>query len=423
MQSLPGFRDIYPEDFAFRRYLLDTWRRVARNYGFREYDAPMIESSALYEKKNSGGEILTQLYRFTDRGDRDISLRPEMTPSLARMVAASGSRYRKPLKWFSIANFFRYERQQKGRLREFIQLNCDILGDASPAADAELLALTIDILRAFGLGEGDFVLRLSDRNAWKHFLEKRGQSPERTADFLGIIDKLERETPEKLEEKLKDFGIQLRDVQEFIAAGGEDSFAPLLTDLEARGLRGFVEPDLTIVRGLAYYTGVVFEVFDKARSFRALAGGGRYDHLVKSLSDGSVDLPAIGMGMGDVVLGHFIDAHAGAAAQKQKALAADVDCEIYVVVAEENRRNDALSLISFLRNAGRRVDFSLAAAKVGKQFGAAEASGARHVVLVGSEWPMVKIKTLATREEQILHKDELADWLKTTHVSYCISLD
>jgi histidyl-tRNA synthetase len=407
MQSLPGFRDFFPEDFSFRRYLVETWRRVARQYGFREYDAPTLESSALYEKKNSGGEILNQLYQFTDRGERAVALRPEMTPSLARMIATRASHYRKPIKWFSVANFFRFERQQKGRLREFLQLNADIFGDSSPAADAEMMALTVDILRAFGFGPEDVVLRLSDRRAWLAFLEKNGLPAERAPEFLGIIDKMERESDEATAAKLQGLGLGLDPVKEFISSGGQEALSPLLADLRARGMSDFVEVDLTIVRGLAYYTGAVFEVFDRQREFRAIAGGGRYDHLIKHLSDGTVDLPAIGMGMGDVVLGKFIEAREGAARRASQAMAADRDCGIFVVIADEARRLEALGLITTLRQAGHRVDFSLSPLKVGKQFAAAEAAGAWQAVVVGSEWPEVRLKNLATREETSLPASEL----------------
>ncbi|MEI7776927.1 MAG: ATP phosphoribosyltransferase regulatory subunit, partial [Verrucomicrobiota bacterium] len=165
MQLLPGFRDFYPEDCALRNYVLSVWRSVAANYGFVEYDGPVLEPIELYRKK-SGGELVGQLFDFVDKGERHVSLRPEMTPTLARMVASRERDYKKPLKWFCAPSFFRYEKQQRGRLREFFQLNCDILGDGSPAADAELLALLIDILRGFGLGPEDFVVRLSDRDAW-----------------------------------------------------------------------------------------------------------------------------------------------------------------------------------------------------------------------------------------------------------------
>ena len=172
MQLLPGFRDFFPEDCARRNYIVATWREVARRYGFVEYDGPLLESVELYKKK-SGGELLGQLFEFTDKGERHVSIRPEMTPTLARMVIAREREYKKPLRWFSASQFFRYEKQQKGRLREFCQLNCDIVGEASIAADAEMLALTIDLLRAFGLTDADFVVRVSDREAWLAFLRAK----------------------------------------------------------------------------------------------------------------------------------------------------------------------------------------------------------------------------------------------------------
>lgn len=413
MQSLPGFRDFYPEDFSFRRYILETWRRVARQYGFREYDAPTLEAAALYEKKNSGGEILGQLYQFADRGERQVALRPEMTPSLARMVAARATHYRKPVKWFSIANFFRFERQQKGRLREFTQFNADIFGDAGAGADAELMALTIDVLRAFGFGPQDVVLRLSDRRVWLEFLDGRGIEREKAGDFLGIIDKMEREPAESTDEKLRVLGLGLDEVQAFIASGGGGALEPLLSDLRARGLGDFVEVDLTIVRGLAYYTGAVFEVFDRSRSLRAVAGGGRYDHLIKHLSDGAVDLPAIGVGIGDVVLGKLIESNAAAMEKFRAALAADADCEIYVVVADEARRADALAVATRLRSAGHRTEIPLGPLKVGKQFAAAEAAGASRAVIIGSEWPEIRLKNLETREEISFAVELLPERLRT----------
>ena len=184
MQALPGFRDFYPADAAARAYVFDTWRATARRYGFVEVDGPTLESVDLYRKK-SGGELVGQLFNFVDKGEREVTLRPEMTPTLARMVAARDRDFRKPIKWFSIANFFRYEKQQKGRLREFTQLNCDLVGEAAPAADAEMIALAIDLFRAFGLTENDFFIRVNDRNVWLRF--SRGAPacpPERTTEFL-----------------------------------------------------------------------------------------------------------------------------------------------------------------------------------------------------------------------------------------------
>lgn len=414
MQTLPGFRDFYPDDCARRNYILTKWREVARRYGFVEYDGPVLEPLALYEKK-SGGELVGQLFDFVDRGERHVAMRPEMTPTLARMVAARERDFKKPLKWFCVPQFFRYEKQQRGRLREFYQLNCDIIGEASPAADAELIALLIDTLRAFGLTERDFVVRLSDRDAWTRFATSRGVAAERVLDFLAVVDKLERDAPEQSAGKLAEFGISLEAVRAFIADPSAEAvkLAGIRDDLRARGLAGFIEIDLTIVRGLAYYTGLVFEVFDRSKNERALAGGGRYDRLLGLMSDDKVELPALGFGMGDVVLANLIADAPAAAAQRDAWLEREHTCDIYVVIAKEERRADALALVQRLRESGRRVDFPLAAAKVGRQFQTAEQLGAARALLVGDEWPQVKLKTLATREERLIAIDALDDALAT----------
>lgn len=412
MQNLPGFRDFAPEDCARRTYIFSAWRSVARRYGFVEYDGPTLESVELYAKKNeSGAEIMQQLYSFEDKGGRAVALRPEMTPTLARMVASREKQYRKPLKWFSIASFFRYERQQKGRLREFVQLNCDLIGDNSPGADAEVIALAVDLMREFGLTKEDFVVRLSDRRAWMSFLEARGVPAEQAGLVLQAADKLEREPEESLNAKLAPTGVTVADLKAFIASGSPESFAPLLDNLRARGLGDFVEVDLSIVRGLAYYTGLVFEIFDRSKAMRALAGGGRYDDLIKGLSDGAADLSALGFGMGDVVLGNFIEATPHAAARLEQFLKTPV-CEVFVIVADEGRRSEALNVVQQLREAGVQVEYSLGAAKMGKQFQAAETLGAAVAVIVGQEWPAVKAKTLATRQEAEVPHTELANWLR-----------
>ncbi|MEI6870791.1 MAG: histidine--tRNA ligase [Verrucomicrobiota bacterium] len=400
MQLLPGFRDFYPEDCALRNYILSVWRSVATRYGFAEYDGPVLEPIELYKKK-SGGELVGQLFDFVDKGERHVSLRPEMTPSLARMVAARERDYKKPLKWFCAPSFFRYEKQQRGRLREFFQLNCDILGDASPAADAELLALLIDILRGFGLGPDDFVVRLSDRDAWLQFAQSKGVESDRLGDFLAVVDKLERAQEADSRKKLAEFGVELEAVRAFIAApeGEAAKLQGIIADLKARGLDQYVAVDLTIVRGLAYYTGLVFEVFDRNGKERALAGGGRYDGLLELMSDGKVKMPALGFGMGDVVLANLISETPHAKAQRDAWLAANRAAEVYVVVAEETHRSDALAVVQALRDAGWRTDFALSGAKVGKQFQAAELLGAQFAVVVGAEWPGLKIKALSTRTE------------------------
>src|SRR5215469_652138 len=229
MERLPGFRDFYPEPLphadvwsaAARQYIFDKWRDSARRYNFREYDGPPLEPLELFTTK-SGEEIVGQLYNFIDKGDRNISLRPEMTPTLARMVAAHERNYKKPIKWFAIPQLFRYERHQKGRLREHFQFNADVIGETDPAADAELIALLIDSLRSFGLTKQDFVIRLSSRNAWQEFFESRRHGAKSESDsasayeFFQAIDKLERALPEETEKKLSSLGFSMTEVNQFV---------------------------------------------------------------------------------------------------------------------------------------------------------------------------------------------------------------
>lgn len=412
-QALPGFRDFTPRECAVRNYLFETWRRVARRCGYVEYETPILEDTGLYLKK-SGGELSSQLFRFEDQGGRDVTLRPEVTASLARIAAAEQRQYPKPLKWFEIGQCFRYEKPQKGRGREFHQFNVDILGEAGPGADAELIALAVETMLSFGFVEGDFVVRISDRNAWVKFAQARGVSDEAMPDFLNLVDKLEREKPEVLTEKLAKFGATLEEVRAFVAnpQDAEGTFQEILTDLKARGLGEFVELDLSIVRGLAYYTGVVFEIFDSKKSMRAVAGGGRYDTLVKTISDGAVDMPATGFAMGDYVIRNLIEETTHAAMQMEVWLQRNAaGCEAYMVIPDEAARPYALALVTDLRRAGISVDLPLSVMKVSKQFQAAEKTGARFAVIIDGEFPQVKIKILASRQEEHCHAAGLVEWM------------
>jgi histidyl-tRNA synthetase len=412
-QALPGFRDFTPRECAVRNYLFETWRGVARRCGFVEYETPILEDTALYLKK-SGGELSSQLFRFEDQGGRDVTLRPEVTASLARIVAVEQRQYPKPLKWFEIGQCFRYEKPQKGRGREFHQFNVDILGEAGSGADAELIALAIETMLSFGFVAGDFVVRVSDRNAWLKFAGGKGVNDARMADFLGLVDKLEREKPEVLTAKLAAFGMTLEEVKAFVAnpANASEAYDAIRADLTARGFGAFVELDLSIVRGLAYYTGVVFEVFDSKKSMRAIAGGGRYDTLVKTISDGAVDMPATGFAMGDYVIRNLIEETTHAAMQMEVWLQRNAaGCEVYMVVPDAARRDDALKLVTDLRRAGVSADLPLSDAKVAKQFQAAEKCGARFAVIIGEEFPRVKIKILSSRAEEECDAPGLVDWI------------
>ena len=406
MQPLPGFRDFLPDDCAARNYIFARWRDVARRYGFVEWDGPLLEPTDLYRKK-SGAEIVDQLFNFIDKGEREVALRPELTPTLARVIAAHEREFKKPLKWFSIGQFFRYEKQQRGRLREHFQLNCDIVGEAALATDIELIALGIDILRAFGFTEKDFVVRISDREFWTELLRSKNVSTDRWDELLQVIDKSEREPCAKTIEKL---GNLADPVFAILGEGGKSEKLEQIVDgLHTRGLSDYVDVDVRIVRGLAYYTGVVFEVFDRAGKLRAIAGGGRYDNLIEQLSDGAISMPALGFAMGDVVLGELINETPRARDAMKETIAAEHKIDLYIVIAKEQRRADALAQIQQLRDRGYRVNYPLTAEKVGKQFQTAEDLGASLALLYGDEWPQVKVKNLATRKESLIAHQGLPD--------------
>lgn len=406
MQALTGFRDFLPVMCAERNYVFAKWREVARRYGFVEFDGPVLEELDLYKKK-SGEEIVRQLYEFVDKGERAVALRPEMTPTLARIVAAQHRQFRKPLKWFSIPQVFRYERPQRGRLREHFQLNCDIIGEEGPEADAELIALAIDVVRAFGFTAQDFVVRISDREFWTELLKLEKVAPDRWEEMLQAIDKSEREPREKTEERL---GKLAKPVFEIFEKGGESAkLNNIRENLRLRGLANFAQIDVRIVRGLAYYTGIVFEIFDRAGKFRAIAGGGRYDQLVAQLSDNAVSLPALGFAIGDVVLGEMIRGNETTRAQMEQTITAVREADVYVVVAKEEQRRNAMAAIQQLRDHGYRVDYSLAPAKIARQFRLAEQTGARFALVFGDEWPQVGVKDLISgKQESIAHDEVLA---------------
>lgn len=404
MQRLPGFRDFYPEPLPTtdvwsadaRQYIFDKWRATARRYGFREYDGPPLEPLELFTVK-SGEEIVGQLYNFIDKGERAVALRPEMTPTLARMAAAAERNYKKPFKWFAIPQLFRYEKQQKGRLREHFQFNADIIGEPDVAADAELLALLIDTLKSLGLSKDDFVIRLSSRNAWQEFFSRRCPDESKAYAFYQIVDKLEREERSVSESKLRELGFSFDEVTAFIHFGEPTpELRAILDNLAARSLAEFVKIDYGVIRGLAYYTGVVFEAFDKRGEFRAIAGGGRYNNLLKLISGGKVDLPALGFGMGDVVLLELLKA--------RKLLPPfDPAVDVFVLVEDESLRAESLQIIQRLRAGGKVVEYSLTPAKGDKQFKRALELKAKQTVRLertGEGAVQARIKNLTTREEQ-----------------------
>ena len=394
--ALPGFRDFYPTEFAQRAYIARIWRDVARRYAFVEYDGPPLEPLELYTRK-SGDEIVVQLYNFTDKGGREVALRPEMTPTLARMVAARANALRKPVRWFSLPQLFRYERQQKGRLREHFQLNVDIIGESDVTADAELLAVAIDIMREFGLSPDDVRARVSDRRLLRALLERLGVGDEQLPAVFGIIDKIERQPREVSVEKLSALGVSSESADSLFSLmdgltldalrarfGDTPAIAERIADLERYytyladlGVAEWVQLDLSIVRGLAYYTGIVFELFDARGEFRAICGGGRYDNLLKSL--GGVDLPALGFGMGDVVLGELLRARG----------LSDVpigEPDFWVAAAEDGDLRDVMLAATQLRRAGASVEYALRPQTLSKQRKAAFSAGATYFITLGADF-------------------------------------
>ncbi|MGB1127363.1 MAG: histidine--tRNA ligase [Opitutales bacterium] len=420
-ETLPGFREFYPEACRQRNFIFAHWRKVARAYNFSEYDAPVLEPLELYIEK-SGEEIVGQLFNFQDRGGRAVALRPEMTPSLARLIGAKANSLKRPIKWFNIGEHYRYERPQKGRLRAFYQFNVDIFGEPGPAADAELVCLLVQALQSFGLTEKDFKIRLSDRDLWLLMLASEGLDDAASASVLSVVDKMERTDRAKTIEQLSaQFGAGaedfLRKIERVIAIQdakaladfmnslpleGErleqaqarlDDWTCLLDCLEAAGLAEYVEIDLGIVRGLAYYTGFVFEAFEASGEGRALAGGGRYDALVRKL--GGPDMPAVGFAMGDVTLADLLEAKGLMSGYLERP-------DFIAIIGGADERRAAVADAASLRAIGYQVDYPLKEQGFGKQFKAANQSGARFALIYGADElakGVVKVRDLSTGGE------------------------
>lgn len=428
-QSLPGFREFYPESFARRRHIFRQWRASAHTHGFAEYDAPVLEPLDLYTRK-SGDEIEKQLFSFEDKGGRMVALRPEMTPTVCRLVGAKANALKRPIKWFSIADFFRYERMQKGRGRCFTQFNADIFGEPGIEAELELISLLVQCLRGFGLTADDFFVRLSDRNLWFYFLEALGFNAEQVMAMLGVIDKFEKLGDAAFAPYVETFGeidpvskarilsfleVKSLPALETVVAdlGGEalgrrlEEWRALLAGLDAMGLTDFVAVDLGVVRGLAYYTGFVFEAFDRKGDLRALAGGGRYDDLVEKL--GGPVLPAVGFAIGDMTMELLLE--------QRGLMSPEPDSpDVYVVIGGPAERVVAFGAITSLRHAGYRVEYPMRELGFGKQFKVAAESGAKLALIFGNDEvarQVIKVRNLTTREESEIPAGDLASYVKT----------
>ncbi len=424
LQGVPGFREFYPENLAARSHIFAAWREVARRYGFEEYDGPPLEPLEIYTRK-SGSEIVGQLYEFEDKGGRRVALRPEMTPTLARMVGSRARSLRKPVRWFSIPQLFRYERQQRGRLREHFQLNLDIIGELDALADAEVLAAGIDVVQALGLDSSQVRARISDRRLLSAIFMHLGVVEGDLLQVYQIVDRLDREPQDRLERRFAELGIRAEVVEEILkvaelrgidqleaafgsiesVSGHVDELSRYLEYLDKLGVGHFVDIDLSVVRGLAYYTGIVFELWPSGRDFRAICGGGRYDDLLGVLA--GIDMPAVGFGMGDVVLLELM---------RERRLVPEyqrsVDC--FIVAIGHAARLRALEAAQELRSAGLSVVYEFRERGAAGQFKSAASLGARRAVVIGPEEleaQQARIHDMTSGDEQVVRFARLAEAL------------
>ena len=416
-QGVRGTRDFYPEEMRLRNWLFDNFDDAALLHGFEEYDAPVLEHEELYTRKQ-GEEITQQLYNFQDKGDRKVALRPEMTPSLARMVMSRAGALPMPIKWYSIPQCWRYERTQRGRGREHYQWNVDIWGTNEISADAELISVLVTFFEGVGLTEEDLVIRMSSRKVLEEVLGSLGIVGDMFAQTCIIVDKMDKLPADVVSEQLASLGIEakaietiqsklgIKDMESLRSMLGEESPAvveltSLFSALDAYGISEWIEFDASIVRGLAYYTGPVFEAHDRAGELRAICGGGRYDKLLSTL--GGKDLPATGFGFGDMVIMELL---------AEKGLVPELTSgnDDVVISLSPELRNAAMQVASSLRATGRSVDLVLEDKRLKWAFKHAERSGAQRLVMVmPDEWKdgKVRIKDLETGEENNVDVESL----------------
>ena len=416
-QGVRGTRDFYPEDMRLRNWLFERFHAAARSHGFEEYDAPVLESEELYTRK-AGEEIVGQLYNFEDKGGRAVALRPEMTPSLARMVMARAGALALPIKWYSIPQCWRYERTQRGRGREHYQWNVDIWGMNGVEADTELLSVLIQFFDSVGLTSEDLVIRISSRKVLEEVLGSLGIEGETFAQTCVIVDKMDKLPADVIEAQLSELGLSTEAISKIVnvltitdidslksSLSSESSAVSELQSLfslcDSYGISDWVSFDASVVRGLAYYTGPVFEAHDRAGNLRAICGGGRYDKLIGTL--GGNDLPATGFGFGDMVIMELL---------ADKGLLPELSSGVSDVVfgMGPELRDAAMKVAGKLRASGRTVDLVLEDKKMKWVFKHAERCGASRLVMVmPDEWAdgKVRIKDLDSGEESTVAMEDM----------------
>ncbi len=416
IQAPKGTRDFYPQDMAIQNYIFEGWKQSACSYGYEEYESPSFENLDLYTLK-SGEEIVSQLYSFKDKGNRDLALRPEMTPTLARMVAYKVSSLKLPLRWFSIPRLQRYERAQKGRLREFYQLNMDIIGCDSVWAEIDLLMSVIDLLRWFGLSQSDFKIGISDRRLFEALFEELIIPQELHQKIYSILDKKTKLSINDFNKEFLKVGLtekQLEKVEKFFDCKTVDDLSVFSKIVEEQlfdlkeitktfneiGLGSYIHLDLSVVRGLAYYTGIVFEVFDTKKSMRAIAGGGRYQNLCGQL--GKQEINGVGFGMGDVVLSDLLS--------DRKLFRPITKTLDYYIVGLDKIDSSLFLLAQRLRFKKLSVSHVLLDRKLRKQMSLAEYSGAKKVIFYSEERAkknQYEVKNMETGEQAFFSLEQL----------------
>jgi histidyl-tRNA synthetase len=408
-----GMRDFFPADWTRLQSIFKNWHQASRQYAFQEWEGPILETQALYKAK-SGEEIVDQLYAFTDKGGREVAIRAEMTPTLARMLIKRLNTLPRPLKWYNIARCCRYERPSMGRLREFFQWNIDLLGEEQGLADAEVMAVACTSLEQFGLEPGDYALHINDRSITSEFFKAIGIPEEKYESIMTVIDKVKKVETDAAHAMLLEQGItksqldrlwtylgttqlaEAKSIAEQYSLESFDSIYGIITHLEQLGFTKGILYDPTIVRGLAYYTGAVFEIYAKTSSglSRAICGGGRYDNLLDVL--GGSSLLAVGFGMGDVVLGLFLE--------DRKLLSEPiVDLDYYLIRFSDDELPAMLQLAQRLRAIGKTVDYSFRAQNMGKQMKKANQSQARFAIILAPEelhQGKVRLKNLKSGTEE-----------------------
>lgn len=416
-----GTRDFYPPDMARRNWIIDGWKRVSVRNGFEEYDGPIFEHLSMYQIK-SGQEIVEQLFSLQDRGGRELAIRPEITPTLARMVNQQINTLPRPIKWFSVPRLCRAEKPQKGRLREFFQWNIDIIGDGTGQADAEVIFTTLDYLRSVGLTTSDIRAKISSRKLLAAVLQNIGVPADKLDSLYAVLDKRPKLPPETfqaiLAEQVPDAN-QARKILAFMSLSSVERIAEVTQPDEAvlnavaelkavfdvltwMGVAEYCVFDPGIVRGLAYYTGVVFEVHDVAGQLRAICGGGRYDNLLRDF--GGPWIPATGMGMGDAVLEILLQERGLLENQVPKR-----QTEYFVVLADQNLAGQMYCITAQIRSSGHSANFSYKPGGLSKQLKEAAGQNARKCVILGQEYTENKqlaIKDMATGQQELIDAEQ-----------------